>query len=144
MVDERQNDNESLDHAHNATTSSNQDETVAANTVAKPVSKLPTGNDRQRSAGNGRYVVTSTNTKRNKRPSGGVVKQCIYCGNDYLAKRPKRSKFCSAVCRRQNWLLCNPHKAVEIQAAEIERLRQHIEAAGGVWEERKEQTDEMV
>jgi hypothetical protein len=137
MVDEKQDGTENLDHAHNATTSSNPVETAVAGTVAKPANRPLTGNGKQQQTDNGRYAVTSTSTKRNKPASGGVVKQCEYCGSDYLAKRPKRSKFCSAVCRRENWLLCNPHKATEIQAAEIERLRQHIEASGGVWEERK-------
>lgn len=136
MVDEKQDGTENLDHAHNATTLSNPAETAVESTVAKPANKPPTEKDKPQPDRNGRYAVTSTSTKRNKRTSGGVVKQCEYCGNDYLAKRPKRSRFCSPNCRRENWLLCNPHKANEIYAADIERLRHHIEANGGVWEDR--------
>jgi hypothetical protein len=133
MVDEKQNGTENLDPAQNATTSSSPAETAVAGTVARSANKPPTESDKPQQPASDRYVVTSASTKRNKRPSGGVVKQCEYCGNDYLAKRPKRSRFCSPYCRRENWLLCNPHKAAEIQAAEIERLRHHIEAKGGVW-----------
>lgn len=77
---------------------------------------------------------TPTNTKRHSTVTRRIV-ICGQCGAEFVALRPT-ARYCSAYCRRRAWLERNPARSAEILAADRARLRAHIEANGGVWEDR--------
>lgn len=79
--------------------------------------------------------VSSANTKRKKRriilpPT--VTVTCGFCGNEFLAKT-SRAQYCSALCRRDAWLLRNPDRAAELAESDKQRLRAHLESKGIAW-----------
>jgi hypothetical protein len=101
--------------------------------IALTLAKQPhTGNEQARPCD---VPVTFTNTKRNRR--GNVtVKICERCGAEYVTRRPKQARYCSALCRRLAWLAANPERAAQLAESDKARLKAHLEAKGIAWEDR--------
>ena len=102
--------------------------TAEKNTVTQAVNRQLTGNVTRRD-------VTLASTKRNS-GRNVTLKACKHCGGDYETKRPSQSKYCGPQCRRNAWLLRNPDKAAALAESDRQRLRNHLESRGVIWQER--------
>ena len=107
-------------------------ETVAGDIAAMPIVQPRMSNE---NAQNGQLDSNDLTIGTTKRQLPMTQQVCEHCGETFTARRPW-TRFCSSYCRRRAWLDRNPDRAAEILATDRKRLRAHIEARGGVWEER--------